>query len=129
MKRKICASPDSKFSFPSSNNRVFITFFLKCDVRVYTLISIFITGGLFLSISDLRGKQIDVVMSGKIFFQGKLIENGKDILVLFDGQKYVYIPLIHVHRINRSSVINDDLDDPSETSLAKDVDSISYRPS
>lgn len=85
------------------------------------------TGRLFLMISDLQGKQIDVVMSGKICFQGRLVENGKDILILFDGQRYIYIPLIHVHRINRSSIINDDLDDPSETSLANDVSSISYR--
>ena len=66
-------------------------------------------------------------MSGKIFFQGKLIENVKDVLVLFDGQRYVYIPLTHVHRINQSSIINDDLDNPSETSLADDVASVSYR--
>jgi hypothetical protein len=84
-------------------------------------------GGFFLSKSDLRGKQIDVVISRETLFQGTLIDNGKDILVLFDGQRYVYIPLIHVHRINRSFIINDDLDDPSEKSLANDEESISYR--
>jgi hypothetical protein len=80
-----------------------------------------------LGISNLCGKQIDVVISRDTFFQGKLIENGKDILVLFDGQKFVYIPLMHVHRINQSQHVNDDLDEPNETSLANDVESISYR--
>ncbi|GAA3314295.1 hypothetical protein GCM10020331_006470 [Ectobacillus funiculus] len=55
------------------------------------------------------------------FFRGKLIESGKDILVLSDGERFVYIPLLHVHRINLSPIINDHLSDPTETSLAKDV--------
>ncbi|GAA3321421.1 hypothetical protein GCM10020331_037200 [Ectobacillus funiculus] len=61
------------------------------------------------------------------FFQGILIETGKDILVLFDGQRFVYIPLLHVHRVNLSPVINDELSNPTEISLAKDVEAISYR--
>ncbi|MGG1573876.1 DUF2642 domain-containing protein [Fictibacillus sp. NRS-1165] len=80
-----------------------------------------------MGISVLCGKQVDVVISGNTFFQGILIETGKDILVLFDGRKFVYIPLLHVHRINVSSINNDDISAPNETSLAKDKESISYR--
>ncbi|WP_028403460.1 hypothetical protein [Ectobacillus panaciterrae] len=80
-----------------------------------------------MSVTTLCGKQVDVVISGNVFFQGILIEIGKEILVLFDGQKFVYIPLLHVHRINLSPIINDDFSDPSEPSLAKDTESISYR--
>jgi len=80
-----------------------------------------------LSITALYGKQVDVFISGNTFFQGMLIDSGKDILVLSDGERFVYIPLLHVHRINLSSIINDNFGDPNEASLAEDVESISYR--
>ncbi|WP_129729918.1 DUF2642 domain-containing protein [Ectobacillus funiculus] len=80
-----------------------------------------------MSITALCGKQVDVIISANAFFQGILIETGKDILVLFDGQRFVYIPLLHVHRVNLSPVINDELSNPTEISLAKDVEAISYR--
>jgi hypothetical protein len=79
------------------------------------------------SITTLCGKQVDVVISGNTFFQGIFIESGKEILVLFDGQKYIYIPFLHIHRINLSPVINNDISTPSEASLAEDADAISYR--
>ncbi|MBO9130796.1 DUF2642 domain-containing protein [Bacillus sp. 165] len=80
-----------------------------------------------MSIAALCGKHVDVVISGNAFFQGTLIESGKDILVLFDSQRYIYIPLLHVHRINLSPIINDNFSDPSEAFLAKDTQSISFR--
>ena len=80
-----------------------------------------------MSITALWGKQVDVFVLGNSFFRGKLIESGKDILVLSDGERFVYIPLLHVHKINLSPIINDHFSDPTETSLAKDVKTISYR--
>ncbi|WP_028402983.1 hypothetical protein [Ectobacillus panaciterrae] len=80
-----------------------------------------------MSITTLRGKQVDVEISGKNLFQGILIESGKGIIVLFDGERFVYIPFVHVHRINLSPTINDDISNPSEGSLAEDTESISYR--
>ncbi|UOY93026.1 DUF2642 domain-containing protein [Ectobacillus sp. JY-23] len=80
-----------------------------------------------MSVASLCGKQVDVVISGNTSFQGVLIEVGRDILVLFDGQRFIYIPLLHVHRINLSPLVKEGLSSPSEISLAKGIESISYR--
>lgn len=80
-----------------------------------------------MSIAALYGKQVDVFISGNTFFQGMLIDSGKDILVLSNEERFVYIPLLHVHRMNSSRVVNDNFSELNETSLAKDGETISYR--
>ncbi|MBM7656376.1 DUF2642 domain-containing protein [Neobacillus cucumis] len=81
-----------------------------------------------MSIQSLRGQIVDVVLSRDIFFQGKLIDSGKDIIVLSDGQRYIYIPLTHLHRIKRSTLILNNEGTSSQTSPTVAVDeSISYR--
>ncbi|MED0660913.1 DUF2642 domain-containing protein [Bacillus smithii] len=43
--------------------------------------------------------EIELEISGKTVFYGILMDIGPDILVLFDGRNYLYIPLLHVHNI------------------------------
>ncbi|WP_342047088.1 DUF2642 domain-containing protein [Bacillus sp. OTU530] len=76
---------------------------------------------------QLLNKQIIVKLSGGKFFEGILTDIGVDILVLFDGQRFIYIPLLHVHKIRLSDNINGEIDQPIEFSLAEQIESISYR--
>ncbi|MEK3887368.1 DUF2642 domain-containing protein [Bacillus sp. FSL K6-3431] len=66
-------------------------------------------------------------MSGESYFQGVLTDFGQDVLVLFNGQQYIYIPLLHVHRINLNTDMKNYVDNPSEYSLAEETESLSYR--
>lgn len=79
------------------------------------------------TIIRLLNKQIDVKITGENLFQGILMDLGKDILVLFDGKRFLYIPLLHVHKMHLSSVTNKEISNPKEFSLAEEAESISYR--
>ncbi|MFD3446175.1 hypothetical protein ACFDTO_16395 [Microbacteriaceae bacterium 4G12] len=45
------------------------------------------------------GKPIIVKLSGEIDIYGTLLDKGSDILVLYNGKDYLYIPLLHIQRI------------------------------
>ncbi|MGG0555226.1 DUF2642 domain-containing protein, partial [Priestia aryabhattai] len=75
----------------------------------------------------LLGKQIEVQISGEDFFEGLLIDFGQDIFVLFNGQQFVYIPLLHVHSIKLSDKKNQITDSPTEQSFMEEIEAISYR--
>jgi hypothetical protein len=78
-------------------------------------------------VSTLLGKQVSVQLSGNHSFKGILTDVAQDILVLYDGQQFFYIPWIHVHRLQLSSTLDEQINQPSETSLAEEIESISYR--
>jgi hypothetical protein len=44
-------------------------------------------------------QEIELEISGKTIFFGILKDVGPDILVLYDGRKFLYIPLLHVHNM------------------------------
>ncbi|WP_028401231.1 hypothetical protein [Bacillus panaciterrae] len=79
------------------------------------------------NIMQLLKKQIIVKITGEKFFEGILTDVGNDILVLFDGQRYLYIPLLHVHKIKLSDKTNGEISQPTGFSLSEQVKSISYR--
>ncbi len=79
------------------------------------------------NIMTLLGKQIEVKISGEDFFEGLLIDFGQDILVLFNGRQFLYIPLLHVHSIKLSDKKNQIIDSPTEQSFTGEIESISYR--
>lgn len=76
---------------------------------------------------QLLKKQIIAKITGEKFFEGILTDVGNDILVLFDGQRYLYIPLLHVHKIKLSDKTNGEISQPTGFSLSEQVKSISYR--
>lgn len=84
-------------------------------------------GDFLKNLMQLLNKQIIVKLSGGKFFEGILTDIGNDILVLFDGQRFLYIPLLHVHKIRLSDNINEEIDLPIGFSLSEQVESISYR--
>jgi hypothetical protein len=75
----------------------------------------------------LLGKQIDVQISGKKTFKGILTDLSTDILVLFNGQQFLYFPMLHVHRFNLSTEIDNEIKNPMESPMMEDMASISYR--
>ncbi|MFL0499078.1 DUF2642 domain-containing protein [Priestia megaterium] len=79
------------------------------------------------NVMKLLGKQIEVQISGKDLFEGLLIDFGQDIFVLFNGQHFVYIPLLHIHSIKLSDKKNQIIDSPTEQSFTEEIESISYR--
>ncbi|MFB7142379.1 MULTISPECIES: DUF2642 domain-containing protein [unclassified Bacillus (in: firmicutes)] len=78
-------------------------------------------------IDSLQGRQVFVLLSGDIAFEGILTDAGQDILVLYNGRKYYYIPWIHVHRVHLSELSNEKIPQPIEPSIANEIESISYR--
>lgn len=80
-----------------------------------------------MSISSLRGKQVDIEISGKVMFQGILIEKSKEMVILFNGKDFIYLPLRHIHRLNKSETTNEEILNPTIGSLVKDEQSISFR--
>ncbi|WOD64120.1 DUF2642 domain-containing protein [Niallia taxi] len=54
------------------------------------------------SFKKLKNEYVKVEISGKTTFSGILLDNGLDIIVINDGEKYLYIPLNHVHTIKKS---------------------------
>lgn len=78
-------------------------------------------------IRSLLGEQVYVKLSGEIAFEGILTDIGQDIIVVYNGLKYYYIPWLHVHRIHQNDNIRDRIENPIEPSIVEDIDSISYR--
>lgn len=52
------------------------------------------------SLKSYIGKIIEVEISSKKTIVGKLVELGSDLIVLFNGQQYVYLPLVHLLSVN-----------------------------
>ena len=53
---------------------------------------------------NLLGKEVEIEISGRTNFTGLLIDSGLDIIVLFDGHNYLYIPLMHLHNISERTL-------------------------
>jgi hypothetical protein len=81
-------------------------------------------------IKNLLDKEVDIEISGKTYFTGLLIDAGLDILVLFNGQEYLYIPLMHLHNISERTIkSNEDLIDKPQNKMPfqNENETISYR--
>lgn len=72
-----------------------------------------------------------VLISGNTTFSGILIDIGSDVIVLYNGKKYLYIPLIHVHNIKdkkKDSIVEEPIEKPNGLlPFQLENDSISYR--
>jgi small nuclear ribonucleoprotein (snRNP)-like protein len=60
-------------------------------------------------LKDFINEQIYVEVSGNIQHKGILIALGTDIFVLFNGRDFLYIPMIHVHKINKKDDDSSDI--------------------
>ncbi|WP_102347307.1 DUF2642 domain-containing protein [Bacillus sp. Marseille-P3661] len=46
-------------------------------------------------------EQVVVEISGNLILNGILVDKGSDLIVLFDGTNYLYIPLMHIQKIKK----------------------------
>jgi len=74
----------------------------------------------------LLNQQVEIEISGKSAdIKGKLIEFGQDILVVYNGSQFIYIPLIHLQQLR--GVVTDEETVVPEQPFEPFTDSISYR--
>ncbi|WP_254119279.1 DUF2642 domain-containing protein [Bacillus sp. FJAT-29790] len=78
-------------------------------------------------ISNLKGEHIEIEISGKMGFRGILVDTGLDIIVLYDGNKYFYIPFNHIQNIKKSQPVEEMIELGKDLPSLSDLDSISYR--
>ncbi|WP_226536483.1 DUF2642 domain-containing protein [Fictibacillus halophilus] len=76
--------------------------------------------------SRMLNKQIKLKITGHSF-KGILTDFGNDILVLFDGQKFFYIPLLHVQKAVLIEGDDQDIIKPEAMPFPQDDSPISYR--
>lgn len=53
-------------------------------------------------IKSLVGKEVNVEISGNTYFTGILIDIGLDLCVIYNGQQFLYIPLMHLHNMREN---------------------------
>lgn len=71
-------------------------------------------------------KTVNIEVSGEKKHTGILIDYGQDILVLFNGNEFLYLPILHVHNIKASSKLEEEIESPSGIPLESENE-ISYR--
>jgi hypothetical protein len=72
------------------------------------------------------GKQVELELSGrKMQIRGKLIDIGNDIIVIFNGMQYLYIPTIHLQNVKLTEMSEEFA--YGQTELLFDHTDISYR--
>lgn len=80
------------------------------------------------NIRNIIGQKVEIEVSGSTIFQGILVDVGQDILVLFNGKDYFYIPLLHVHNLRVNDLIELEFSgDYSVSPINEEQTAISYR--
>jgi hypothetical protein len=79
-------------------------------------------------IKNLMGKEVLIEISGNTCMIGILIDIGLDIMVIYNGQRFLYIPIMHMHnmKVNQEPEITSEA--PSDIPIQKNNDTgLSYR--
>ena len=85
-------------------------------------------GGLNLSLyNNYIGETVELSISDKKSITGMLIDIGKDIIVIYDGKNFIYIPKIHIHRINCTTDVELNIIKPESFPLGIEEYSFSLR--
>ncbi|HEX7065112.1 MAG TPA: DUF2642 domain-containing protein [Bacillales bacterium] len=76
------------------------------------------------------GKLVKIEISGNIVHHGRLVDCGLDILVIYNGRDYLYIPSLHIQHF-KENIDNDELESQisgkTESPISDDLNKISYR--
>jgi hypothetical protein len=72
-------------------------------------------------------EQIELKISGGIYQKGILIDYEADLFVIYDGSRFIYIPMYHVHNIHFEKNSNDIVSNPDNMPISEEMDSISFR--
>jgi hypothetical protein len=79
------------------------------------------------NLHSLIGKQIELEASGKVQLAGILVDVGLDIIVIYNGKEYFYIPHLHIHNIRSSKNPSEELSGVTPELPFDEDDMISYR--
>lgn len=79
------------------------------------------------SLNSYTGKIIEVELTSKKNITGKLIEVGLDIIVLFNGTYFAYLPIQHIHRVRKGESTDTDFTSNELSPILKDDDQLSLR--
>lgn len=66
------------------------------------------------TIQSLIKEIVKIEVSGKKYINGTVIELGSDVIVLFNGVDFVYIPLDHIHKLELDPENEEDIQGPWE---------------
>lgn len=77
-------------------------------------------------LQSLLNKTIIIEISGDKKHTGILIDYGQDILVLYNGNAFLYIPILHIQNIKASTNLDDEIENPLYTPIENEKE-ISYR--
>lgn len=72
-------------------------------------------------------EDVKIEISGKRTIIGKLIDCGLDIVVVFDGEQYFYIPTIHIQHFKNDTTSNINFNKKTSSPIRNDTESISFR--
>ncbi|MFD2442820.1 DUF2642 domain-containing protein [Bacillus sp. CGMCC 1.16607] len=73
------------------------------------------------------GNQVSVHVSGGNQFNGILTDLGQDILVLYNGRQFLYIPLSHIHQIQLNINTEEHVNQPTEAFLTEEMDPVTFQ--
>lgn len=73
------------------------------------------------------GENVRITTSGNFEINGILIDAGTDILVVYTGEHFMYIPLIHIHFISFNNDTEEDIQRPDDVPIGDKDDHISLR--
>jgi hypothetical protein len=71
--------------------------------------------------------QVTLELSGKILLTGVLVDHGLDIAVVYNGQEFLYIPLMQVHYMRLSPKQDPRLENPQIAPIENDAEKTSLR--
>lgn len=77
-------------------------------------------------LTQYHGKEVEIEISGDKKHKGVLLDSGLDILVLFNGTDFIYIPITHMQNFRLSIKSEQEISEIPEIPIISDQD-ISYR--
>lgn len=60
---------------------------------------------------------VDLFISGNKSITGIMIDIGSDVIVIFDGEDFIYIPKLHIHRINTNTEYETEIKKPENSPI------------
>jgi hypothetical protein len=73
------------------------------------------------------GEQVKLEVSGKPQHKGVLVDIGSDIIVLFNGEDFLYIPFVHIQNFQLNTEDNEEIKVVGEAPINKQSEEISLR--
>ncbi|KAB2338639.1 DUF2642 domain-containing protein [Cytobacillus depressus] len=78
-------------------------------------------------LKKLIGENIKLQLPGKRILKGMLIAVGSDVIVLFDGKDYLYLPIVHIQNITKLEPKEADITPPTGTPNIEHDEELSLR--